>query len=117
VSAGRGLTWAVAAGSLAAGFGVAEATGVRALGGVVLAAGLAWCAWRWWAVGPATAAGLIALYVAAFAASHMLGDVLGAWGAVAAVAAVVALAAWLTADRPPARHAAATRGRRQRRRA
>ena len=89
----------VAAGSLIAGFAVAQATGVRPLGGVVLALAVAWCALRWHrAAGTATAAGLVLLYAAAFAASHALADVLGTWGAVLAVAAVVGAAAWLATD-------------------
>jgi hypothetical protein len=90
----------VAALSLIAGFGVAQATGVRPLGGVVLAVALGWCALRWrTAAGAGRAAALVALYLAAFVASHVLADVLGTWGAVLAVAAVVGAAAWLAADR------------------
>ena len=40
-------TWPVAAGSLLIGFGVAQATGIRPLGGLVLVAGAAWCTVRW----------------------------------------------------------------------
>jgi len=98
-------TWPVAAGSLVLGFGVAQATGVRPLGGVVLLAGAAWCALRWRErAGTGVAVALVALYVAAFVASHLVADVLGTWGAVAFVAALVALAAWALADRAtPAR--------------
>ena len=58
---------------LAAGFGVAQGTGVRALGGVVLAAGgrgagALWVRRRGWAV----AVGLGLLYLAAFALAHVL---------------------------------------------
>ena len=69
-----------AAACLPAGFGVAVATGVRPLGGLVLVA-LAYLAardmgsrWRWW--------GLVAVL---FVVSHLLGRVIGAWGAVAVV--------------------------------
>lgn len=90
----------VAALSLVAGFGVAQATGVRPLGGAVLAVALGWCALRWrLAAGAGRAAALVALYLAAFVASHALADVVGTWGAVLLVAAVVGAAAWLTADR------------------
>ncbi len=93
-------TWPVAAGSLIAGFAVAQATGVRPLGGLVLLAAVVWCALRWReAAGAAAAAGLAVLYLAAFAASHVLADVLGTWGAVLAVAAAVGAAAWAVADR------------------
>lgn len=98
-------TWPVAAGSLVLGFGVAQATGIRPLGGIVLLAGAGWCALRWRErAGAGVAVALVALYVAAFVASHLVADVLGTWGAVASVAALVGLAAWALADRAaPAR--------------
>lgn len=80
-----------AAACLPAGFGVAVATGVRPLGGAVLAV-LAFAAarhvkwrWRWWG-----------LVLALFVVSHLLGRVIGPWPAVAAVAVVAAAAysAW-----------------------
>lgn len=93
----------VAALSLIAGFGVAQATGVRPLGGIVLAVALGWCALRWrTGVGAGRAVALVALYLAAFAASHVLADALGTWGSVLLVATVVGVAAWLGADRPSA---------------
>jgi hypothetical protein len=99
-------TWPVAAGSLALGFAVAQATGVRPLGGVVLVLGAAWCALRWREkAGTARAAGLVLLYVAAFAASHLLADPIGAWPSVALVAAVVAAGSYAVADAGPARRA------------
>ncbi len=102
----RTPTWPVAAGSLALGFAVAQATGVRPLGGVVLLAGAGWCALRWKErVGIARAVGLVALYAAAFAGSHVLGDVIGAWPSVAVVCAVVAGGSYAVADAAPARRA------------
>ena len=96
-------TWPVAAGSLALGFGVAQATGVRPLGGLVLLAGAGWCALRWRErAGTPTAAGLVGLYLAAFVASHLIADALGAWGSVAVVCAAVGAAAWALVDRTPA---------------
>ncbi len=90
----------VAAASLVAGFAVAQASGVRPLGGLVLVAAAAWCAVRWRrAAGTGVAALLVLIYAAAFAASHALADVLGTWGAVLTVAAVVGISAWLLADR------------------
>ena len=104
----RTPTWPVAALSLVAGFAVAQATGVRPLGGLVLVLGAGWCALRWREhAGISVAVALVALYVAAFAASHVLADVLGTWGAVATVAAVVGAAAWAAVDRHAARTAAA----------
>jgi hypothetical protein len=102
----RTPTWPVAAGSLALGFAVAQATGVRPLGGIVLIVGAGWCALRWKErVGIARAAGLVGLYAAAFAGSHVLGDVIGAWPSVAVVSAVVAGGTYAVADAAPARQA------------
>jgi hypothetical protein len=93
-------TWPVAAGSLVLGFAVAQATGVRPLGGLVLIAGAVWCALRWRRrVGTSGTIALLALYAAAFASSHALADVAGTWGAVLLVSAVVGVAAWAAADR------------------
>ena len=98
----------IAALSLIAGFAVADATGVRPLGGLVLAVALGWCAVRWRrTAGAGRAAALVALYLAAFVASHLIGDVVGTWGAVLLVAAVVGAAAWLAADRPALKRAPA----------
>ncbi len=94
-------TWPVAAGSLVLGFAVAQASGERALGAIVLLAAVAWCVVRWRALaGVFAALALAVLYAAAFAASHVLADALGTWGAVLAVAAAVGTAAWVVADRP-----------------
>lgn len=93
-------TWPVAAGSLVLGFAVAQATGVRPLGGLVLAAGAGWCALRWRrGAGLPRAVALVALYLAAFAASHVLADVVGTWGAVLVVAGIVGAAAYAAGDR------------------
>ena len=90
----------VAGGSLALGFAVAQATGVRPLGGLVLLAGAGWCALRWRArAGVPVTVALLALYLAGFVASHLIADVLGTWGAVALVCVLVAAAAWALADR------------------
>lgn len=92
-------TWPVAAGSLLAGFAVAQATGVRPLGGLVLLAGAGWCARRWLAhAGPGRTVALVGAYFAAFAVSHALADTLGAWGSVLTVSAVVGALAYLLAD-------------------
>jgi len=88
---------------LAAGFGVAQGTGVRALGGLVFALGGAGAAWLWvqrrgWAV----ALGLGALYVAAFVLAHVLalGAGFPAWLAVSLVTLVAAGVTFGVADRP-----------------
>jgi len=87
---------------LAVGFGVAQGTGVRALGGVILAAcGLSaavlWVRRRGWAV----AVGLGVLYLAAFALAHVLALGLGwsAWLSVALVTIVAAGVTYGVADR------------------
>ena len=87
---------------LAAGFGIAQATGVRALGGAVFAlAGLAaarlWVQRRGWAV----ALGLGALYVGAFVLAHVLalGAGFPAWLAVSLVTIAAAGVTYGVADR------------------
>jgi hypothetical protein len=87
---------------LAAGFGVAQGTGVRALGGAVFALGGLGAAWLWvqhrgWAV----ALGLGALYVGAFALAHVLalGVGMASWLAVALVTLVAAGGTYAVADR------------------
>jgi hypothetical protein len=100
-------TWPVAAGSLALGFAVAQATGVRPLGGVVLAAGAAWCTLRWRErAGTGRAATLLGIYLAAFAGSHVLGHAIGAWPSVAVVSALTGAAAYGLADASMARSTA-----------
>jgi hypothetical protein len=89
----------VAAASLVLGFAVAQASGVRALGGLVLLAGLVWCAVRWRRrAGTGAAIALAGVYAAAFVLSHVLAGAIGAWGSVAVAAAAVAGAAWVVAD-------------------
>lgn len=101
-------TWPVTSGSLVLGFAVAQATGVRPLGGVVLVAGAGWCATRWRrTVGTARTAALVGIYVAAFAGSHLIAGTVGAWPAVLLVAAIAGLAALLLADVPASRGAIA----------
>jgi hypothetical protein len=87
---------------LAAGFGIAQGTGIRALGGAVLVAcgvGAAalWVRRRGWAV----AVGLGLLYLAAFVLAHVLalGVGLNAWLAVALVTLTAAGVTFGVADR------------------
>jgi hypothetical protein len=90
----------VAAGSLVLGYVVARETGVRPLGGVVLAAAGAWCTRAWVrGAGAGTAAALLAIYTAGFAGSHPLAKRIGAWPAVFTNAAVSGASAWALADR------------------
>jgi hypothetical protein len=88
---------------LAAGFGIAQGTGVRALGGAVfavagLAAGVLWLRRR----GPVTAVALAALYVGAFVLAHVLaiGVGLPAWLAVSLVTLAAAGVTFGVADAP-----------------
>jgi hypothetical protein len=93
----------IAAGGLIAGYGVAVGTGSRPLGGLVLAGcGLACIAiWRRREDRRRTVM-LTLAGVAAFAASHALGLVIGAWPAVLLAAAATAAVCWRFSD---SRHA------------
>jgi hypothetical protein len=84
----------VAAGAFVAGFAVAEITGVRALGGLVLLAGGAWCA-RVLApiAGRSATAALLVVALALFVLSHPLGEAIGSWPAVLVTGALAGLAA------------------------
>jgi peptidoglycan/LPS O-acetylase OafA/YrhL len=90
---------------LAAGFGIAQGTGVRALGGVVFAAGGLVAGWLWHQRrGLAVALALGVVYVAAFVLALVLaiGVGLNAWLSVALVTAVAAAVSVLVGDRPRA---------------
>jgi hypothetical protein len=88
------------AGSIIGGYAVGRATKVRALAGVVLAAGGVLAGRQWLArSGPATTTALAATYVGAFGLSHPLAKKIGAWPSVLAVAGVAAGAAWAASDR------------------
>src|SRR4030095_12866965 len=86
---------------LSAGFGIAQGTGIRALGGAVFALGGVGAAWLWvqrrgWAV----ALGLGALYVGAFVLAHVLAIGAGfpAWLAVSLVTLTAAGVTYGVAD-------------------
>ena len=88
---------------LAAGFGIAQGTGVRALGGAVFAAAGLGAGWLWvrrrgWAV----ALGLELVYLTAFVLAHVLaiGVGLSAWLAVSLVTLAAAGVTFGVADRP-----------------
>ena len=88
---------------LAAGFAIAQGTGIRALGGAVFALGGIGAAWLWvprrgWGV----ALGLGALYLAAFVLAHVLalGVGLPAWLAVSLVTLTAAGVTYGVVDRP-----------------
>jgi hypothetical protein len=89
----------IAAAGLIAGFGVADATGSRPLGGVVLAAcGLACIAVWLRRDPPRVTVALTATGLVAFALSHVLADVIGAWPSVLVVSAVTAALCWRLSD-------------------
>ncbi|CAM5792403.1 hypothetical protein [Cellulomonas persica] len=91
----------IAALSLVAGFAVAQATDVRALGGAVLAAGAAWCVGRSWRTAGALRVLVVVLLGAiGFVASHLLARTpLGPWPSVLLVAAALGAVTWVLVDR------------------
>jgi len=89
----------IAAGGLIAGFGVAVASGSRPLGGAVLAACGLVCIAVWARRdGVRVTATLTATGLVAFAVSHLLGRVIGAWPSVIVVSAVTAALCWRVSD-------------------
>jgi hypothetical protein len=95
----RIATAPIAAVGLIAGFGVAIATGSRSLGGVVLAVCGLICVTVWLRRDGRRTAGLLTIAgVFAFAVSHVLGLLIGAWPAVLLVAAATAALCWRVSD-------------------
>lgn len=93
-------TGPVAALTLVLGYLVADLTGVRALGGVVLVIGVGICAWQWRRqVGIGRTALLVGVFLALFVGSHLLALAIGAWPAVLTVAAVMWAVTFVVADR------------------
>lgn len=92
----------IVAASLVGGYLVARESGVRPLGGAVLAAGGV-VAGREWVrhAGPAGTAALVGVYLGGFGASHPLAKEIGAWPAVLTAAGASALASWALSDRNP----------------
>lgn len=84
---------------LIGGWLVARETGIRPLGGAVLAAAGIW-AGRTWAhkTDIPTTVGLSAAYLGAFGLSHPLAKKIGSWPAVLTVTAVTAAASFALAD-------------------
>jgi hypothetical protein len=92
-------TAVLAATGLIAGYGVAVGTGSRPLGGIVLAACGLPCVAIWERRhGLRRAAALTAGGLGAFAVSHALGLLIGAWPAVLVTAAATFLAYWRLSD-------------------
>jgi hypothetical protein len=89
----------IAAAGLIAGFGVAVASGSRPLGGLVLAGCGLVCVMIWLRRdGVRTALRLTLAGLFAFAVSHVLGLLIGAWPAVLVVAAATAALYWRVSD-------------------
>ena len=96
----RTPTAPLAAASLIVGFAVADYTGSRPLGGVVLAIGGLWCIQVWVRRhGVRTAVILGCVGFAALVFSHVLALAVGAWPSVLLVAAATAYVVWARADR------------------
>lgn len=92
-------TSALAAGGLIAGFGVAVGSGSRPLGGAVMAAFGLPCIAIWLQRDDRrTAARLTGFGLGAFAVSHGLGPLIGAWPSVMVVSAATAAACWRESD-------------------
>jgi hypothetical protein len=94
-----------AAACLPAGFGVAVATGVRPLGGIVLVV-LAALAGHWSPADLRRQARWYLVVFVCFVASHLLGHVIGAWGAVTLVTVVATAAYARMLQRPEPRRRA-----------
>lgn len=106
----RALTAAVAAGSLVLGFAVAQLSGVRLLGGVVLLAAGVWCARHWFLLAGKRVMWVLGLtYFAVFVLSHPLGRLIGTWPAVLTVAAVAGTTSYVL-TRPASERAAQLAG-------
>jgi hypothetical protein len=95
----RAPTSLLSAAGLIAGFGVAVASGSRPLGGIVLAAFGLTCIYFWLRRdGTAIAVRLTIVGLVAFALSHVLGVMIGAWPSVLLVSAVTAWLCWRWSD-------------------
>ena len=93
-------TAAVVTTGLIGGWITARETGIRPLGGVILAAAGGYAARSWAAkAGAVTATGLTAGYIGAFGLSHPLAKKMGSWPAVLTVTAATAGAAYTASDR------------------
>ena len=92
-------TATVVGAGLLGGYITARESGIRPLGGVVLAAAGGWAVRSWLAkTDVPTTVGLTALYVGGFGASHPLAKKIGSWPAVLTVTGVAAGAAYVLSD-------------------
>lgn len=96
----RIVTPFIASVALILAFVVAQATGQRWLGGVLLVVAAVWCGLQWKASSGAwRALAAVAVYGVAFAVSHPLSGLIGAWPSVIAVSAASFLVALLVTGR------------------
>ena len=86
------------AAGLVGGYATARLTGVRPLGGVVLAAAGVAAGRTWARAGIPQTAALTGIYVAAFGLSHPLAKKIGAWPSVLTAAAVAGTASHFLVD-------------------
>lgn len=92
-------TAALAAATLVAAFAVAQLSDIRALGGVLLVAGVVWCVWRSvHAAGWLRVAVVVLVGAVCFVGAHLLSTVVGPWAAVLLSASVLAVVAWVLTD-------------------
>ena len=85
---------------LIGGWLIARETGIRPIGGVVLATVGGYAARSWFVKkGPLTGIGLIGAYIGAFGLSHPLAKRIGSWPAVLSVTSVASAAAWFLNDK------------------
>ena len=104
---GRAPTSLLAAAGLIAGFATAVGSGSRPLGGLVMAIFGLTCIGIWARRdGRGTAARLTLVGLLAFALSHILGLVIGAWPAVLLVSTATAWCCWRLSDAKVFRSAA-----------
>lgn len=88
----------VTAAGLVGGYATARFTGIRPLGGAVLAAAGVAAGRTWVRAGIPQTAALAVIYVGAFGLSHPLAKKIGAWPSVLAVAALAGCASHVLAD-------------------
>jgi hypothetical protein len=93
--------WPMAAAALPVGFAIAQASGVRPLGGAAMVALLGVSAYGARGAGLPAKLGVAGVAVAAFVGSHLLHDALTVPGAVGAAGALVGAAAYVLLDRRP----------------
>ena len=108
----RIFTAPIAAFGLIAGFGAAVASGSRPLGGLVLAVSGATCVVVWLRRDGRRVTALLTFSgLVAFAISHVLGRVIGAWPSVIVVAAACGALCWRLSDAPAQRRVSGGRSR------